>query len=197
MVGSADQRQPIAKCGRQLRSEAMILREQPMWSDLDGWYGAHVPVSQMDIFIVILPDGTMKEVGRHTLQGLGVCTYLRAVGFDPHTFWLRGGMRPLRSGVIPSFPSGFRLAIILRVHGGMEVNAGGNGGSHVLVEPRLPFATYLMGNTHAQWQQAVDTRELLWTKIDVESRIDALGDNKGQWLNRFMLHHGIDNRSTG
>ena len=33
-----------------------------MWSDLDGWYGANVPVLEMDIFIVILPDGTLKEV---------------------------------------------------------------------------------------------------------------------------------------
>ena len=74
----------------------------------------------------------------------------------------------------------------------MEATAGGNGGSHVPAEPRVPFAKYMMGDTHTQWQQAVDTRELLWTKIDVRSRIDAFGDNKGQWLNQFMSHHGID-----
>ena len=34
-------------------------------------------------------------------------------------------------------------------------------------------------------------------KIYVQSRIDVLGDNKGQWLNRFMSHHGIDVHYTG
>ena len=34
-------------------------------------------------------------------------------------------------------------------------------------------------------------------KIDVQSRIHALGHNKGQWLYLFMSHHGIGVYSTG
>ena len=85
--------------------------------------------------------------GRHIVQGLGVCSYLRAVGFDPHTFSLTDGMRPLRCGGIASLPSTFRLAIISRLHGGMEANAGGNGGSHVPADPRVPFATLMRWKT--------------------------------------------------
>ena len=94
----------------------------------------------------------LKEVGRHSPQGLGVCSYLRAIWFDPHAFWLTGGMCPLRSKDLPSLPSGFLLAIILLVHSGMETNARGNGGSHVFAEPRVPFVAYIMGDTHAWWQ---------------------------------------------
>ena len=90
--------------------------------------------------------------GRHIVQGLGVCSYLRAVGFDPHTFSLTDGMRPLRCGGIPSLPSTFRLAITSRLHGGMEANAGGNGGSHVPADPRVPFAIYVSPTTCAHWQ---------------------------------------------
>ena len=57
-----------------------------MRSDLDGCYGANVPPSERDIFMEIVPEGTLKEVGRHVLQGLGVCRYLRDIGIDPRTF---------------------------------------------------------------------------------------------------------------
>ena len=151
----------------------------------------------MDSFIIVLPGGALKEVGWAILDCLGVCAYLQAIGFGTNSFWLSDGTRSLQSGGIPSLPAGYRLAVVPRVRGGMEGTAGGDGGSSALVEPRVPFAKYMEGDTHAQWQQAVDAQELLQKKIDVQTRIDALGEKKGQWLNGFVMHHGVDVRSTG
>ena len=51
-----------------------------------GSYAAGNPAPTMDSFIIISPRGALKEVGRDILHGLGVRTYLRAIGFDPYSF---------------------------------------------------------------------------------------------------------------
>ena len=81
VVDSVDQRHSTTQCGRQPQSEVTILKEQPMWFDLDSCYGASVLVAEMDMLIVIVPDGTWKEVGCNNMHGLGLCTYLHVCLF--------------------------------------------------------------------------------------------------------------------
>ena len=53
------------------QSEAAIFSEQPLWSERGGWCATGDLEPARYGFIVVMPGGALKEVGRDILDGLG------------------------------------------------------------------------------------------------------------------------------
>ena len=57
------------------------------WFNLDAAHGASQPQASRDIFLVVLPNGTLKRL----LLKLGICTYPGAWTIGPVLYWLFNG----------------------------------------------------------------------------------------------------------